>query len=450
MKKIVKLTESDLRQIVENVLLETQSSQLSEATYTDKVIAIQKALIKAGYSVGETGADGLYGENTKSAVMKYQKDNGIKQTGFVGSVTAAKLGVESLAGATTQAATPKSTPTLKSTPSSERQNNINHAYCNSDGGIILIKNSKLNRWKWADYVSTFKVTNAEIEIAKKSCKKTTNYSLTPRIDRELEYIKARGIVQKPFFIYDPKDNLLYLFDKGAVLVDYTQVVDGADKQRAGAKAFSSADWCTLSGLESTPHLCTQPEVKTEKDCSAVPAWKEPKWTGSYCKVNPSYGVLATQKERFLTQGVYRISYLSNTPGYSGAGKNTFSLSTLDGGTSMSAAIHGIPTSKERLEASQELADLLKKNIASGKVPKEYLNSIKAIANANQSYGCIGVPAEFIENPKVQALALDARLFVMGEDKTYLTQNSGEYFQKLGDTERCVDPVSLAKSMENMA
>lgn len=39
------------------------------------------------------GVDGLYGENTKAAIKKFQADNGIQQTGFVGPLTAPKLGV---------------------------------------------------------------------------------------------------------------------------------------------------------------------------------------------------------------------------------------------------------------------------------------------------------------------------------------------------------------------
>lgn len=106
MKKIIKLTEGDLKRIVSKVILE-QSNR-------ENIIAIQKELIKRGYDVGATGADGIFGPRTKSAVIKFQKDNGIKQTGFVGNVTSKALGVNPLSQKGT---TKKSQSTLqKGTP----------------------------------------------------------------------------------------------------------------------------------------------------------------------------------------------------------------------------------------------------------------------------------------------------------------------------------------------
>lgn len=99
MKKIIKLTEGDLRKIVSKVLLE-QSSR-------DNIIAIQKELIKRGYDVGRTGADGVFGPNTKNAVVKFQKDNGIKPTGFVGSITSKALGVNSMSSKSTTSSSKK-------------------------------------------------------------------------------------------------------------------------------------------------------------------------------------------------------------------------------------------------------------------------------------------------------------------------------------------------------
>ena len=60
------------------------------------VKAVQQSLIDKGYYVGKTGADGKLGDNTKKAIIKYQKDNGIKQTGLVDTITAKSLGVQPL------------------------------------------------------------------------------------------------------------------------------------------------------------------------------------------------------------------------------------------------------------------------------------------------------------------------------------------------------------------
>ena len=260
-------------------------------------------------------------------------------------------------------------------------------------------------------------------------KQKSTYKLTPRIDQELNFIKQRRLDDKPFFIYDPQDNLIYLFNKGGVFVDYSQVIDGADKQR-DAEPLTHEKWCELSGLDSTPYKCTDKNTKTKK--------------------NPFYSVLANISERFIPKGIYSISFLTKTEGYQGTLKNDFRMVD-DKGKPVAAAIHGIPNLPDRLKASADLELLLKKDISSGRVPEKYLNNIKAITNANKSFGCIGVPTNFIDNPKVQNLSLGARVFVMGEGKDFLVQNADEYFKKLsGDGENCVNPMSLANKMSIMA
>jgi hypothetical protein len=343
---------------------------------------------------------------------------------------------------------------------------------------ILVKNDKGIK---AIKTKIFKLQNTSVETPKKKTdtvkkdtvkkdSKTSNkkvkkekiseYKFTPRIDEELKHIIDRDLDDKPFFIYDPKENLIYLFDmaKGnwlfpvpPMLVDYTSVVDGADAQQQDAEPFTRQDWCKVSGLESTPKLCTNTKAKTFEACMAAGKGKEPHFDSKTqtCSHQPSYGALIKISKRFLPKGIYSISSLNRDEGYVGSGKNKFSLKSSDGG-SAAAAIHGIPGSSERLTASKDLELLLKKDISSGKVPKEYLEAAKQIAYANQSYGCIGVPAKFIDNPKVQKLAKGARVFVMGETKqNFLVQNSSEFFDKLsGDGQQCVNPIMLAQSMSD--
>lgn len=52
---------------------------------------LQQALIKAGYSVGSSGADGIYGSKTAAAVKAYQKANGLSVDGIAGNQTLSKL-----------------------------------------------------------------------------------------------------------------------------------------------------------------------------------------------------------------------------------------------------------------------------------------------------------------------------------------------------------------------
>ena len=60
-----------------------------EGTRGDTVQAIQEKLNKLGYNVGK--ADGVFGEKTKAAVIKFQKDNGLTVDGIVGNQTLTEI-----------------------------------------------------------------------------------------------------------------------------------------------------------------------------------------------------------------------------------------------------------------------------------------------------------------------------------------------------------------------
>ncbi|WP_235991793.1 peptidoglycan-binding domain-containing protein [Metabacillus schmidteae] len=52
---------------------------------------IQNQLIKAGYRLPRYGADGVFGEETENAVMRFQRNYNLAVDGLVGSVTLSKL-----------------------------------------------------------------------------------------------------------------------------------------------------------------------------------------------------------------------------------------------------------------------------------------------------------------------------------------------------------------------
>lgn len=53
---------------------------------------LQKELKQRGYNIGKCGIDGIFGNDTKKAVIKFQTDNKILNDGAVGEQTAHKLG----------------------------------------------------------------------------------------------------------------------------------------------------------------------------------------------------------------------------------------------------------------------------------------------------------------------------------------------------------------------
>jgi len=64
----------------------TPTSTLKLGSKGPEVIELQKKLVEKGY-LNEKYLTGYFGPNTKDAVLKYQKDNNIKQTGVVAELT---------------------------------------------------------------------------------------------------------------------------------------------------------------------------------------------------------------------------------------------------------------------------------------------------------------------------------------------------------------------------
>ena len=91
MGKSIIITENQLKHLIGLNIKENKEILNEDNT----IKAVQNALISKGYDVGPKGADGVLGPKTREAVAKYQKDNGIKQTGFPGRITKGKLGITS-------------------------------------------------------------------------------------------------------------------------------------------------------------------------------------------------------------------------------------------------------------------------------------------------------------------------------------------------------------------
>ena len=64
---------------------------LERGSRGDGVRKLQNSLISAGYSVGSTGADGIYGPNTERAVRNYQQAMGLQVDGIAGRETLGSL-----------------------------------------------------------------------------------------------------------------------------------------------------------------------------------------------------------------------------------------------------------------------------------------------------------------------------------------------------------------------
>ena len=83
-----------------------ESATLKQGSRGDLVKNVQQKLIRWGYLKGT--ADGIFGAKTKSAVIAFQKKNGLTADGVIGTRTAQALGI-SLSSSTSTSSTTSST-----------------------------------------------------------------------------------------------------------------------------------------------------------------------------------------------------------------------------------------------------------------------------------------------------------------------------------------------------
>lgn len=115
MRKVIKLTESDLIQIINKVLNE----QLSNVVDTKKeIIKFQQILVNLGYDLGtsgpqKNGVGGYIGPMTRNAIKDFQSKNNLNPTGDLDQTTQNEL---SLIGMDTKKFGPKLTGKVPFTP----------------------------------------------------------------------------------------------------------------------------------------------------------------------------------------------------------------------------------------------------------------------------------------------------------------------------------------------
>jgi peptidoglycan hydrolase-like protein with peptidoglycan-binding domain len=150
------------------------------------VKAVQQALIDKGYYVGKTGADGKLGDNTRKAIIKYQKDNGIKQTGLVEPITAKSLGVQPL------------------TSNKDKVKNI-------------------------------------VKSDKKQTQKTSN-NFSSQVSAQIDYLKENNLLGKEkFTLVDDKNSKVHAFDSNYQLYKTYDVITGKNRGDQ-LKTQTMTDW----------------------------------------------------------------------------------------------------------------------------------------------------------------------------------------------------------------
>lgn len=99
MKKIIKLTEQDLRNIVERVIFEQSSTpSLKKGDSGVEVKKYQRALISLGFDLGPRRDDGIFGTKTQNAVAELQRRMKLPATGVIDQQTKNYLSSQTIPG----------------------------------------------------------------------------------------------------------------------------------------------------------------------------------------------------------------------------------------------------------------------------------------------------------------------------------------------------------------
>ena len=277
----------------------------------------------------------------------------------------------------------------------------------------------------------------------------------PRINQELAFINARReYIGVPFFIADPKNNLVLAFDEEHNLIDYSQSIAGASKN--SEKVFTYKEWCELSKGIMVGGVCKDAEEYKKAKTQA----EKDKVKGATMQ----YTILKNKGFAYAPKSILQVGGQSNEPGYSGIEgvNNVISLKTQDG-VNIPAAIHGLASSKSRQIVDGQMMKFLKKEKSFGNIPKEYYDIVDeltkvsdaagGLAGADQSAGCFNVDPKFIQNPRVLRISEPGTpVFVMGDSTSdYLVQvkpdETYDFFKTMasGKDGSCVSPNYLIQN-----
>lgn len=268
----------------------------------------------------------------------------------------------------------------------------------------------------------------------------------PRINQELAFINARTeYIGVPFFICDPKNNLVLAFDEDHNLIDYSQSIAGQSKQ--SEKIFTYKEWCELSqGIYDKVYGCKDAKLyknaKTEEEKQKVP------------EANFQYTILKNKGLAYTPKGILQVRAQRYMSGYSGQKgiPNSINLQTGEG-ENLGAAIHALAMAGDRPQIDSQLKKYLSKEKEFGTIPQEYYDVVNTLLGADQSAGCFNVDPKFVQNPSVLRIAVPGTpVFVMGDtDSNYLVQVKPEevydFFTTLGYGKdgSCVSPSYLIQN-----
>jgi hypothetical protein len=231
--------------------------------------------------------------------------------------------------------------------------------------------------------------------------------MPPRIVEQYAFtIKTNKLYSKSFFISDPRENLIYFFDKKGHFVAKAPVIDGSDVQSKDKKQLEEAfkHWSEHAAEIGFKYN------KTSKKYEDVTGRKRP-----YSQALV-YAHIAKGSGKFFPQGMYKVPSVYHSEHFVGNCKNTFDVETMQGKV-LSLAIHGLYKTPFRITTMKNMLAMIKTDFKDMSVPKSYRETMaKNLRNYtfNNSYGCINVPEGFLL--LTEKLAPGSLLIVLGEEK----------------------------------
>lgn len=167
----------------------------------DNVTRVQQRLIQYGYLDGE--ADGRYGEETRNAVLLFQRRNGLAVDGKVGAATAAALGVTLKSNG--------SSTTVSASSSSEQQLLARLIYAEARGesykGKVAVGAVALNRVRSSQFPNTL----SGVVYQKNAFESVSNGSINNTPDDEC--LRA---AKEAMNGWDPTGGCLYFYNAATV------------------------------------------------------------------------------------------------------------------------------------------------------------------------------------------------------------------------------------------
>lgn len=168
---------------------------------------LQQALVNAGYSVGKSGVDGIYGSSTAAAVKAYQKANGLSVDGIAGNKTLSSLYGSSKTSSTSSSSTASSSAKSSTTPSLSYNNfkvSDNTAAYKATSNQKQAELDALGDFKYDDYVDSDSVIAAKEKLSSLQAPSEYQSKWQNQLD---EYIDK--ILNREDFSYDLNGDALY-------------------------------------------------------------------------------------------------------------------------------------------------------------------------------------------------------------------------------------------------